>query len=70
MSIRKKIDNWLLRRKIKKAIDILVRIDVTMKKLGYPRYKRKQFWRDFITSAAKRKETFDGLEKEANKAFR
>lgn len=48
------IRNWLLRRKIRQAVNLLAKIDRTMKVLGMPRWQRKQMWRDFIKSESQR----------------
>jgi len=48
------IKNWLLRRRIKRAAELLAKIDRTMKALEMPRWKRKQMWRDFIKSESQR----------------
>jgi len=50
------IKNWLIKRKIKQAIKLLVAIDNIMKSTKMPRWRRKQVWRDFIKSEAQRKE--------------
>ena len=34
---------------------LLFRIDVIMRKMNMPRWKRKQMWRDFVKSEAQRK---------------
>jgi len=46
---------WRLGRQLQKAKLLLFRIDVIMGKMGMPKYKRKQMWRDFIKSEAQRK---------------
>lgn len=38
--------------KVKLSLSILKNLDVNMKKGHYPRYKRRQFWRDFVNSRA------------------
>lgn len=39
--------NWL----VKISLRLLRDLDSNMKKARYPRYKRRQFWRDFIKSS-------------------
>lgn len=46
---------WRLTRNLEKARWLLLRIDVIMKKMGMPRQKRRQMWRDFIKSENQRK---------------
>lgn len=48
------IKNWLLRRKIRQAVNLLAKIDRMMQALGMPRWQRKQMWRDFIKSESQR----------------
>ena len=48
------IKNWLLRRKIRQAVNLLAKIDRMMRELGMPRWQRKQMWRDFIKSESQR----------------
>ena len=45
--LRRRTRLWLLRRDAKKTRILLRRIDVAMARLGWPRWRRKQFWRDF-----------------------
>jgi len=55
MNPLKSYRTWRLKRQIRKAQWLLWRIDVIMKKMDMPRYKRKQMWRDFIKSENQRK---------------
>ena len=48
------IKNWLLKRRIKRAVELLAKIDRTMRALEMPRWKRKQIWRDFKKSESQR----------------
>lgn len=50
---------WLLKRRIRRAQRLLVLIDRGIKKIGMPRYKRKQLWRDFSNMKADHAEIFD-----------
>lgn len=40
--------------KVKLSLNILKKLDANMIKAHYPRYKRRQFWRDFVNSRAHR----------------
>ena len=42
--------SWL----VKLSLNILENLDKNMIKAHYPRYKRRQFWRDFVNSRANR----------------
>ena len=59
MSVWKKFISVLRQRKIRRQLRAAFRlIDSTnriMLKEGWPRWKRKQFWRDFISRDDKRK---------------
>ena len=50
--------NWFQRyrdkRAMKAALMLLWRIDIHMSRTKWPRYKRKQWWNDFIKSPASR----------------
>jgi len=50
---------WLLKRRIRKAQRLLILVDAGIKKIGMPRYKRKQLWRDFAKMKADHAEVFD-----------
>ena len=50
---------WLLRRRIRRAKKLFVLIDHGIKRIGMPRYKRKQLWRDFSKMKADHAEIFD-----------
>ena len=39
--------NWL----VKLSLRLLKDLDLNMIKAHYPRYKRRQFWRDFVSSS-------------------
>jgi len=39
---------WLLKKRIKKARQLFILIDEGVKKIGMPRHARKQMWRDFV----------------------
>lgn len=41
---------WRFRRNARRALILLARLDLFMKAWGWPEWKRKQFWHDFITS--------------------
>jgi len=48
MGLIKLYQKWLFNRRVKKAVWLLKKIDKGMKQ--HPRWKRKQFWKDFIKS--------------------
>jgi hypothetical protein len=39
---------WLLRRRIKRAQSLILKIEDTLCAMNAPRWKRKQIWSDFI----------------------
>ena len=59
---------WLkhkyFRWKLKKAIEILRKIDILFKKAGYSRTVRRRFWRDAAKDPEKREEIFKECLKE------
>jgi len=55
MNPLKSYRKWRLQRQLRKARMLLFRIDVIMRKMNMPRWKRKQMWRDFVKSEAQRK---------------
>ena len=59
--MRKKYRQWILKRRLKQAIRLLSKIDKSMKELNWPRWKRKQFWRDFVTSPTFRSQFFSRI---------
>jgi len=61
MNLLKSYRKWRLQRQLRKARLLLFRIDFIMRKMGMPRYKRKQMWRDFIKSEAQRKNMINVL---------
>jgi len=57
---------WLLRRRIKKAQSLILKIEDTLCAMNAPRWKRKQIWRDFIKTNSGR-ETILTILNEAGK---
>lgn len=55
--------NW----KVRLSLNILKNLDKNMIKAHYPRYKRRQFWRDFINSRARRQAIELSLKKQDKK---
>lgn len=51
----KSFREWRLQRSLDKARGLLLRIDILMKRMGMPRQKQRQMWRDFIKSENQRK---------------
>lgn len=52
---------WKLRRKARKVQAIVERLDIAMQRMGLPRQKRRQMWREIIKSSDIRKEAFGSL---------
>lgn len=50
----KRFKQWRLKRRVLSTASLLVKVDSDMKKLGMPRYKRKQIWGDFVKSPERR----------------
>jgi alanine racemase len=46
--IRQKIRTWQNRRLARKLRNLLKTLDLTLKRSGFNRHQRKQFWRDFV----------------------
>lgn len=44
----KHFHKWLLRRRIKRAQSLILKIEATLCAMKAPRWKRKQIWADFI----------------------
>lgn len=62
---KKKYDDvQKLKKEFQRALKILKYFDESMKKKGFPSWRRKQFWRDFYKSGSIRSEVFEELEKE------
>ena len=55
-----------IRVELDRALKLLNYIDKKMREAGVPRYKVRQFWRDFIKDGAVRKDVFDDLLKDIN----
>lgn len=51
--------HWLIARRIRKAQRLLKLVDQGIKKVGMPRHKRKQLWRDFAAMRDVHAEIFD-----------
>lgn len=60
--LQKKMRERRLARDINTAAKMLKRVDITMRLLNMPRWKRKQIWRDFIKSADQRANVLKILE--------
>jgi len=58
MNFKRKFRRWQFKRDMKKALVVMWRIDMFMRKDGFPSYQRKQFWRDFFKSPAMRQRIF------------
>jgi len=52
---------WRLRRQARKVRAIAIRLDIAMQRMGLPRQKRRQMWREIIKHADVRKEAFGSL---------
>ena len=57
----KRYKQWLMKRRVNKAIVLLVKVDSAMKAMNMPRYLRKQIWRDFVRSPARRMDILNVL---------
>ena len=44
---------WYYKWKVKLSLKTLKNLDIVMKKAGWPRQQRRQWWRDFIKDQAK-----------------
>jgi hypothetical protein len=64
---RKIIRRWLIRRRVAKLRTTIRRIDMVIKRDGWPNWKRKQLWRDFIRSAEFRSAFIDSISKTIGK---
>jgi hypothetical protein len=61
MNIIRKI---ILRYRIKRLMELCMKIDEAMRTRDWPAWKRKQWWRDFMKSPIAREEFCTGLLKE------
>jgi len=52
---------WLMKRRINKAAMLLVKANDMMKAMNMPRHIRKQIWRDFVRSPARRMDIINVL---------
>lgn len=50
-----RIKKRILRWKLKLGVRVLINIDKSIDLMGWPRWKRKQFWMDFVKSPETRK---------------
>jgi len=55
------IKKLILKRRIKRTVFLLNKIDATMRAMSMPKWKRKQIWRDFIKSESQRMNVIDIL---------
>jgi len=60
---RRFIEHWLIKRRVTKLRLTIKRIDRAMKRDGWPNWKRKQLWRDFIKNAEVRSGFVDSIGK-------
>ena len=58
----KRYKQWLMKKRIHKAVELLIKVDVAMKAMNMPRQARKQVWRDFVKSPARRMDILNVLE--------
>ena len=61
MTMLRRFRLWRLHRKARKVQAIVRKIDAAMNRLGLPRVKRRQMWREVIKSADARAEAFSSL---------
>ncbi len=54
----KSIRTWFWKRKVNKSIRILDELDWNLKRVGWTRQQRRQFWREFIKKQEVRTEVF------------
>ena len=57
----KRFKRWRLKRNYMKSVLLLEQVDKAMIALNLPRYLRKQLWRDFHKSPARRMDLFDTI---------
>lgn len=55
------------RIQVKLTVNMLLKIDLAMKRKNWPQWKRKQYWRDLIKSPEKREDLFKGTLEELRK---
>ena len=61
MGLKKRIQEWWLRKRLNWAVLILKKINVSMKRMGWSRQMRRQFWRDFSKSERLQNEIYQKL---------
>jgi len=61
MNILKWFRERRLKKDVKRAQGILRKINLSLKRMGWSRQRRRLFWRDFSKSPHLREEIFNGL---------
>lgn len=64
MSILGKYREWKFRRDSRRVARLLKRINSVMILRGWPKWKRQQFWHNFIKHDSVRSQLFDAVGKE------
>jgi len=62
-----KMPKFLFKIIFKWMIKFFEKLDFVMKKNGWPRWRRKQFFRDFVSSPESRKDLYKGFMDEVRK---
>lgn len=58
------IKKAILKYRLRRLVNLHLKIDESMKKRGWPGWRRRQWWRDFIRSPEAREEFCIGLLKD------
>ena len=56
--------SWYYRRKIRRGVYVLERLDEWMRDAGYKRTERRQFWREITSKQGARDKLFERMGKE------
>lgn len=60
MKIKSRIHEWIIRKKLKWAIRLLLSIDISLRR-KWSRQRRKRFWLEFSKSPSLQNEIFNNL---------
>lgn len=58
----KRLKIWLLKRRVRKAVAIVKRIDATMTKIGMSRQVRRAYWRTIAASSEAREALLERMQ--------
>ena len=57
-NLKRRFREWQLKKGLARAVRLLRKMDTNMRDMGWPRQRRRGFWRDFSRSPSLRGEVF------------